>query len=90
MQRSAAAQRIDQPAQRRAGRRVVVNRVTIAGDVEKTSIYSVSGILLNGSSTILGGEKRTIDISALPDGIYLVRVQMTDGRVTWQKVIVRR
>jgi len=64
--------------------------LTIAGDVEKAGIYAVSGILLNGKTTIPNGGELTMDVSALPDGIYFARVQMKDGRITWQKVIVKR
>ena len=55
--------------------------VTVGGDVQAIVIYNAMGQPVGGWNMLsMAGGRVTLDVSPLPDGIYLLTVRITDGK----------
>ena len=65
------------------------SRVIIEGDAVKASVYSLGGTMMR-SSVSLGGKEIAFDISGLPAGLYLVRIDRAGKAPRWEKLAIAR
>ncbi|GHT22475.1 hypothetical protein AGMMS4957_12730 [Bacteroidia bacterium] len=59
--------------------------------IEKVEIFDISGHTVETwrAASLQQGNSQTINVSHLPDGIYLVRVACSDGSVVTKKIVVK-
>lgn len=58
-------------------------------DAVDISLYTTSGQLCLRQHVQLPGGHATVNLSALPEGLYLVRAEATDGTVYSSKIVIR-